>query len=100
MSKKKPNLMPQRMFLAVLRTNLDELPIGIFATRKEARVACWLMTSSRADKLAKLMRVDYAGRVCNAIIEFVNGVPKKLEIVDDWYEHKRGPAPATEARKT
>lgn len=80
---------PSKHFLAVIRTNLDELPIGLFANKRSAMAACRNCTEEQADKLARLMLVDYAGRINTAIITFIDGKPSKLEPMDDWDESRK-----------
>jgi hypothetical protein len=77
-----------RMFLVVVRTNLDELPILLTDNRRAAMSKARNVTDADADLSADLMGVDAAGRIVSAIITFVNGAPKKLDLVRDWDEEK------------
>jgi hypothetical protein len=87
-------------YLAVLRTNLDELPLLLTDDRKSAERECLTMDKATREKSAKLMGVDLAGVVCSAIITFgANGRPKKLTIVADIEEQEDGSFVVTKHKK-
>ena len=71
-------------YLVVLRTNLDELPLGLFGTRVDAMKCVRTVTQDEANKAAAFMGVDCAGRINLALIEFTGTQPTGMEIVADW----------------
>ncbi len=85
----KPNRKKNRMYLVVLRTNLDELPILLTADRKMAVQKAKNTTDEEANEAADIMGVDCAGRIVMAIITFVDGIPKRLDLIKDWEEDEK-----------
>lgn len=72
-------------WLAVVRTNLDELPIMVTTDQALARKTCKAITHDEIDKLAEMIGVDCAGRICAAIISFdKSGKPIEIENVRDF----------------
>mgnify|MGYP007005599527 CR=1 FL=1 len=72
----------EKRYLAVVRTNLDELPIGLYPTKKAAREALRSVTDRRIRKIADLMKVDRAGVVIGGIVSFEDGNPTRLDLVE------------------
>lgn len=73
----------KRMWLVVVRTNLDELPAGLYCNRRSALARAKSITQKQINDLARLMRVDNAGFVCCALIEFKGTKAVNMEIVRD-----------------
>ena len=71
----------EKRYLAVVRTNLDELPIGLYPTKKAAREALRALSTRRVAKMAEFMGVDRAGLVNGGIIAFEDGNPTRLDLV-------------------
>ena len=73
-----------RMFLVVCRTTLDELPLGITPSRSRALTIAVHSKIPMIEKVAKLMGVDNAAPIVNAIITFRNETPVTCDIVAEW----------------
>ena len=71
------------MWLVIVRTTMDDLPIQLCDSYAEAReVADWI-TQAQCDEATDLMEVDSAGLVCPAIVHFnEDGKPVKLDILE------------------
>lgn len=70
------------MYSLVVRTNLDELPIGLYGRRSNALRAAVTLTRERIREAAEFMDVDDAGLVVSAIIEYRDGLPVKLDLLE------------------
>lgn len=80
---------PNRMYLVVMRTNLDELPILLTASHQRAFGKARSITEKELDESANVMEVDHAGRITSAVITFLDGVPSRLTLVRDWDDEER-----------
>lgn len=70
------------LYNVVVRTNLDELPILITASRPQAKRVIANLDEKQIDEAAALMGVDSAGLVNAAIITYRAGRPIKLSLHD------------------
>lgn len=71
-------------FLVVCRTTLDELPIQLCKSMEYAKLICRTTTIAAVDRVAKIMDVDQASPIVNAVITFKCGLPTALDIVSEW----------------
>lgn len=69
-------------YLVVWRHTMDDVPLGLFSTKKEATEAA-KKTSFRAGyAAANKLDIDCRTPVCFAVIGFDNGKPTEMIIVD------------------
>ena len=69
-------------FLVVGRTNLDDVPLGLFGTKAEAEAFASGVTGDSIHVSAEsVMGVDRAGLINVGIVEFQNGVPQEIEVL-------------------
>lgn len=68
--------------LVVWRHTMDDVPVGLFKTKKDAIIAA-KKTSFRAGyAAAKKLDIDCRTPVCFAVIGFDNGSPTEMLVVD------------------
>ena len=84
--------MNQTMYLVIVRTNLDDLPILLTDDRAKAMAKANRVGVKEIDKATKFMAVDEAGLINTAIITFVNGKPKAIELIKDAWTDTKGEA--------
>lgn len=69
-------------YMVVWRHTMDDVPIGLFRT-KEAAIAAAKKTSFRAGyAVAKKLDIDCRTPVCFNVVEFENGRPKDMLVID------------------
>lgn len=74
------------MYLVVVRTNLDELPILLTGSHKRAYNKAANVTEGEIKNSADEIGIDYAGLIASAVIEFKGGVPQGIDNVRDFGE--------------
>jgi hypothetical protein len=75
-------------FLVLIRHTLDDLPVGLFRTEKEATtfaLTCDIDVETK--RTAKLMSLDATTPICVAIVSFVDETPTACDIVRDCEEN-------------
>lgn len=72
-----------KMYLAIIRTNLDDLPLFLTNSYSKAKLAAFNVTEEQIEHCKSVMLVDASEVVCKAVVTFVDGVPQgKVEILE------------------
>jgi hypothetical protein len=79
-------------FMVVARLNLDDVPLGLFATEAEAEAkakdAAWCEAKLRQGQ--QVLSVDTSSEICIAIFLFANGAFAGCRTERDWDETPDG----------
>lgn len=71
------------MYLVLVRTNLDEIPILLTGSHQRAYGKAYSVKQGEIDEAFDLMGVDGAGLISTAVIRFQDGKPKYIRNVKD-----------------
>ena len=69
-------------FVVIWRHNMDDVPVGLFKTEKEALAAAKKISLRSAYAVAKKLDIDCRTPVCFAVVAFKDGRPAGMTIID------------------